>query len=46
MVKYIPTKKTIDTVQLADIFYKEVVCRYGMPYGIVSDRRPVFISAF
>ena len=46
MVRYIPIKKIINAVQLADIFYKEVIYRYGMPYGIVSDRRPVFISAF
>ena len=46
MLRYLPTIKTIDAPALADLFFYEVVCRYGMPKGIVSDRGSVFTSAF
>ena len=46
IVRYIPTTTTIDAAELADVFYTEVVCRYGIPNSIVSDRGSVFTSAF
>ena len=46
MVRYIPTTTTVDASQLAELFHTEIVCRYGMPDGIVSDRGSVFTSDF
>ena len=46
MVRYIPVSTTIDAAELAEVFHSEIVCRYGMPDGIVSDRGSVFTSAF
>ena len=46
MVRYLPTKTTIDAAELAEVFHSEIVCRYGMPDGIVSDRGSVFTSSF
>ena len=46
MARYVPVTKKIDAAELADIFFDEVVLRYGMPDGIVSDRGSVFTSAF
>ena len=46
MVRYIPINMTIDAAELAEVFHSEIVCRYGMPSGIVSDRGSVFTSAF
>ena len=46
MVRYLATTKTIAAAELADLFFDEIVCRFGMPAGIVSDRGSVFTSAF
>jgi hypothetical protein len=46
VARYIPYNKTCTSAQLADIFVKEIVCKYGMPKGIVSDRGSVFTSAY
>ena len=46
MTRYIPTVKTVTAVQLADLFHEEIVCRFGTPRGVVSDRGSVFTSAF
>ena len=46
MVRYLPTTKKIDSAALADLFFEEVVLRYGMPDGIVSDRGSVFTSSY
>ncbi len=46
MVRYLPVLTTIGAAALAELFHAEIVCRYGMPYGIVSDRGSVFTSAF
>ena len=46
MVRYIYTTKTITAVKLAELFFNEIVCRYEVPKGIVSDRGSVFTSAF
>lgn len=46
MVRYLPTTKKIDAVQLSDLFYEEIALKYGAPNGIVTDRGSVFTSAF
>lgn len=44
--RYIPCNKTCTADELATLFYTEIVCRYGVPKGIVSDRGSVFTSAY
>jgi hypothetical protein len=46
MVKYFPTQKTLNAVQLADLFCKTIVKDFGIPRFIVSDRGTVFMSQF
>ena len=46
MAKYLPATKTITAVELAELFFKEIVLKYGMPKGIISDRGSVFTSEF
>lgn len=43
---YVPTTKTCNAVTLAKILVQEVVRRFGVPRGIVSDRGSVFTSKF
>lgn len=46
MTRYIPCRKTINAVELADLFWEEIVLRYGAPEGVVSDRGSLFTSSF
>jgi len=46
MALYIPAKKSWDARDLADAFFQNVICRFGTPKGVVSDRGSVFTSAF
>ena len=46
MTRYIPVTIKIDAATLAEVFYEEIVLRFGTPSGIVSDRGSVFTSAF
>ena len=46
MARYIPVTTKITAVELAETFFEEIVLRYGVPGGIVSDRGSVFTSAF
>ena len=46
IVRYLPISTTIDAAALAELFYTEIVYRYGMPKGIVSNRGSIFTSAF
>ena len=46
MARYLPTNKTIDASQLAELFWTEIVCKFGTPSGIVTDRGSVFTSSF
>jgi RNase H-like domain found in reverse transcriptase/Reverse transcriptase (RNA-dependent DNA polymerase)/Integrase zinc binding domain len=47
MAKYIPCLKTINADELAQVYLDRVVLDdWGVPKGIVSDRGPVFTSAF
>ncbi len=46
MVRYIPINITINAAELADVFYNKIVCRYGIPTGVVYNRGSVFTSAF
>jgi len=46
MRHFITCHTTIDAVQLAKLFLREVVCLHGLPRTIVSDRGPQFASTF
>ena len=46
MAQYISTEKIIDAVQLAGLFYNEIILRFDMPNDIVFDRGSVFTSAY
>jgi len=46
MVRYIPINITINAAELADVFYNEIIYRYGMPTGVIYNRGSVFTSAF
>jgi len=46
VTRYLPCNKTCTAVQLTDLFIKEIVSKYGVPKGIVSDRGSVFTSAY
>ena len=46
MVRYLSIRVTIDAAELAEEFHSEIIYRYGMPDGIISNRGSVFISSF
>ena len=46
MVRYLPTNKTVNAEELAELFFEDIATRYGCPRGIVSDRGSVFTSEF
>jgi len=46
MTKYISISKTLIVIELADIFFKEIVCWYDISKKIVSDRDSIFISSY
>lgn len=45
MAHFIPTKKTVTTAEVADLFIKEVFRLHGAPQAIVSDRDSLFTSS-
>jgi len=36
----------INTIELAELFFKEIVLRFRTPNSVVNDRGSIFISAF
>ncbi|MBW0560857.1 hypothetical protein O181_100572 [Austropuccinia psidii MF-1] len=43
---FIPTDGTINALELAQIFIRNVFSKHGLPVSIVSDRRSLFVSSF
>jgi hypothetical protein len=46
MTQYISISKTLTAMQLADIFFEKIVCRYRTLKEIVSDRGSIFTSSY
>lgn len=46
MARYLPTNKTCNVADLADMFMDEIVAHFGFPNGIVLDHGSVFTSTF
>jgi hypothetical protein len=46
MIHCIPTTTTVTAVQIARIFFREIVRHHGLPSSIISDRDPRFTSSF
>ena len=46
MVRYLLIIITIDAAELAELFYIEIVYRYGILVGVISDRGSLFTSAY
>ena len=44
--RYLPTRKTIDATNMANLLHEEVFLVHGPPDSIVSDRGSVFTSQF
>nr|GEY62819.1 hypothetical protein [Tanacetum cinerariifolium] len=43
---FLPKKKTDSIEKLAELYLKEIVCRYGVPVSFISDRDSLFTSWF
>ena len=46
MARYIACNKTCIAEKLVALFYDEIIYRYSIPNGIISDRSSVFISIY
>jgi hypothetical protein len=46
MAIYLPALKTWDVKQFAEAYFEQVILRYGIQKGIVSNRGSIFTSAF
>ena len=45
-VTFLPCHTSATAVDLAKLFYNRIVCHFGMPKKIISDRDPRFVSNF
>jgi transposase InsO family protein len=43
---FIPTYSTVDEVGMAQLFFEQVVSKFGLPRQIISDRDPRWTGAF
>ena len=45
-VTIIPCKMTIDAAEVARLFFEKIICQFGLPDRIISDRDVRFTSLF
>ena len=45
-VIFVPCSKSSTALDLASLFYENIVYKFGMPAKIVSDRDSLFLSTF
>ena len=45
-LSFVPYSISSTALDLASLFYDNIVCKFGMPAKIVSDRDSWFISTF
>jgi len=38
--------KTINTIKLAELFFKEIILRFRTPNSVINDRGSIFTSTF
>ncbi|MBW0492478.1 hypothetical protein O181_032193 [Austropuccinia psidii MF-1] len=43
---FIPTMSSITSIDLANLFIKNIFSKHGLPSSIFSDRGPLFVSSF
>jgi len=46
MAKYMPCRKEIDSKELARRFFEVIICSFGIPETIITDRGSTFASNF
>ncbi len=46
ILRYIFIIKIINTIKLVELIYKEIILRFGVLKGIISDKESVFINIF
>ena len=46
MLRYIPTTKKINAVELTELFITEIILKFSKLDGIIIDRGSIFTSAF
>src|SRR5437868_12327911 len=46
MAKYFLIRETINAHELVDLFHRQIVCSFGTPSSIISDRGNIFTSQF
>ena len=46
MAHFIPCKKTIDTSEVAIMFFKEIVSLHGLPRSVTSGKDTRFLGHF
>ena len=44
LAHFLPVKATYSVAKLAELYVNHIVCLYGVPISIVSDRGSVFTS--
>ena len=45
-VTFVPCSTSSTALHLASLFYDNIVCKFGMPAKIISDRDNRFLSTF